>query len=416
MRAVFIQAFLFYTLCNQALCATTPAKKDKAKASASPALHHTGHAKAVKASASAKVQNSAVAAATAGSWPSHVPNASDMINHQGMPQNASNIFSQAGDIARDNFDYVEDDIFTEANYHPSGTRPASAQISSCRTQGQIAVTYSEGPSDVTAKIVRHLNNFDAKANFFVNASWLYTQQYAMVVQNIYNTGHLIGMTYRVPNDDSSTLTDVEIRDDIVKNAQVVESLIGVSPKYVRLHYTPERDTRTEAILADLGYVLVGYNLDSMDYSHKEAIGPNSIEDVYRGAFVHQKDTYDAMGSFISVQYDIPDTGALNAVPFMVNAINDEGYSMVRMDGCLNDPKPYKKSATTLQYVSDKFSLEQQNYHAGQKPVPSNLLVVETEPNEEDKMFMKGDSGAATAVPSTMTVMLLATLAIVQWIL
>ncbi|ORX59723.1 glycoside hydrolase/deacetylase, partial [Hesseltinella vesiculosa] len=252
-------------------------------------------------------------------------------------------------------------------------RPAAPQISSCRTQGQIAVTYSEGPSDATAKIVRHLNNFNAKGNFFVNASWLYTQQYAMVIQNIYNSGHFIGMTYRVRDDDSSLWSHAQIRDDIIKNAQTVESLIGVSPKYVRLHYTPERDVKTEAILADMGYVLVGYNLDSQDYSRKDSVGPNSIDDVYRSAFVRQRDTYDAMGSFISVQYDIPETGALNAVPFMVNAINDEGYDMVRMDGCLNDPQPYKKSATSLETVSDKFSFEQPEYHSGQQPVPEDML-------------------------------------------
>ncbi|CAO3594409.1 unnamed protein product [Absidia cylindrospora] len=230
---------------------------------------------------------------------------------------------------------------------PSGTGPRPAQITGCRTHGQIAVTYSEGPSDVTAKIVRNLNNADARANFFFNASWLYTQQYAMVVQNIYSAGHFVGMTYRVKNDDSSLWTDDEIRQDIISHARTIETLIKVSPKYVRLHYTPEPDVRVESILDNLGFVLVGYNLDSQDYSHKEPTGPNSIEDVYRRTFLRQKDTYDAKGSFISIQYDIPDTGALAAVPFMINTINEEGYTMVRLDGCLNDPKPYKKSILTI---------------------------------------------------------------------
>ncbi|KAI8338549.1 hypothetical protein BC941DRAFT_22708 [Chlamydoabsidia padenii] len=264
-------------------------------------------------------------------------------------------------------------------------------MTGCRTQGQIAVTYSEGPSDATAKIVRHLNNADARANFFFNASWLYTQQYAMVVQNIYNAGHFVGMTYRVKNDNSSLWTDDEIRTDILTHARTIETLIKVSPKYVRLHYTPEPDLRVESILNDLGFVLVGYNLDSQDYSHKEATGPNSIDDVYRRNFYHQKDTYDAKGSFISIQYDIPDTGALVAVPFMINAINENGYTMVRLDGCLNDPTPYKKSADSKEYVADHFSYNAKDYHQGQKAIAPESLVVEN--TLEDGMFPKKKNSA-----------------------
>ncbi|KAI8334784.1 hypothetical protein BC941DRAFT_356289, partial [Chlamydoabsidia padenii] len=274
-------------------------------------------------------------------------------------------------------------------------QPRAAQLTGCRTQGQIAVTYSEGPSDATAKIVKNLNNADARANFFFNASWLYTQQYAMVVQNIYNAGHFVGMTYRVKNDDSSLWTDDELRQDIINNARTIETLIKVAPKYVRLHYTPKPDLRVEAILNDLGFVLVGYNLDSQDYSHKEPTGPNSIEEVYRKSFFHQKDTYDAKGSFISIQYDIPDTGALVAVPFMINAINEEGYTMVRLDGCLNDPTPYKKSADSKEYVADHFSYNGgKDYHQGQKAIAAEALVVDDWDN--DRMFgKKKNQGAHT---------------------
>jgi peptidoglycan/xylan/chitin deacetylase (PgdA/CDA1 family) len=159
----------------------------------------------------------------------------------------------------------------------------------------------------------------------------------MVVQNTYNAGHFIGMTYRVKNDDSSVLSEDEIRNDIINDARTIQSLINVAPKYVRLHYTNPEDTRTENILKDLGMVLVGYNLDSQDYSKD-----TKIQDVYKTAFQKQKDTYDAKGSFISIQYDIPDTSSLESISYILNSINDEGYTMVRMDGCLNDPKPYRK--------------------------------------------------------------------------
>ncbi|KAI9258645.1 hypothetical protein EDC94DRAFT_613054 [Helicostylum pulchrum] len=266
---------------------------------------------------------------------------------------------------------------------PTGPRPPLAQITGCKTQGQIALTYSEGPSDVTAKIVRQLTKADARANFFVNATWLYTQQYAMVVQNIYNAGHFIGMTYRVANDDPDSMTDDQIRQDIISNAHTIETLINVSPKYVRLHYTEIKDTRTEGIIQDLGFVIVGYNLDSLDYFKKDATGPGSIQQVYSDTFVKYKDTYDAKGSFISIQYDLPYTGSLAAAPHVINTIEEEGYTMVRLDGCLNDATPYKKSANSTEYINDKFSFGQTNYRQGQKSI---VLETAEEAAEADDMF------------------------------
>lgn len=176
----------------------------------------------------------------------------------------------------------------------------------------------------------------------------------MVVQNIYNAGHFIGMTYRVANDDPAALSDEDIRKDILNNAHIIETLIDVAPKYVRLHYTEEKDIRTEGILRDLGFVIVGYNLDSQDYMKKEATGTNSIQEIYSETFKKYKDTYDAKGSFISIQYDLPYTGSLNAVSHIINTIDEEGYTMVRLDGCLNDPKPYKKCKSCCYFISSVY--------------------------------------------------------------
>ncbi|KAI7902655.1 uncharacterized protein BX663DRAFT_486464 [Cokeromyces recurvatus] len=296
--------------------------------------------------------------------------------------------------------------------HESTSTTINAPIAiatNCKTQGQVAVTYGEGPSDATAKIVRQLNQADARANFFVNATWLSMQQYALVVQNTYNAGHFIGMMYRVPGDDSNQLTDEELRQDILNNAYAIETVIQVAPKYVRLHYTEKRDSRTEDILNKLGFVLVGYNLDSQDYNKKDVkTGAGSIQDVYSQTFKKYKDTYDSKGSFIAVQYDLPYTGSLDAVPYIVNTIAEEGYTMVRLDGCLKDPIPYKKSAnSTMEYVSDKFSFKQAGYHQGQKPIVLSTTI--NIPKDDDvKMIAQNiENRAYTSTISLLHVTLIA---------
>lgn len=174
----------------------------------------------------------------------------------------------------------------------------------------------------------------------------------MMLQRAYNDGHFIGMTYRVPSDNPSAMSDAQISADIVNTAKIIQTLIGVSPKYVRLHYSNTPDTRTERILSDLGFILVGYNLDTMDYKFKE--NPAGVAELYKTTFAKQLETYDSKGSFISVQYDIPDTGSYLAINDVIKTIHDNGYTMVRLDGCLNDKSPYKTG--TIWFFLDISSL------------------------------------------------------------
>ncbi|KAI8144011.1 hypothetical protein BJV82DRAFT_513530 [Fennellomyces sp. T-0311] len=248
----------------------------------------------------------------------------------------------------------------------SGTNNPAPQATACAHPGHIAVTYNEGPSDVTAKVLNGLKAGQAKASFFVNATWLYTQQYAMILQRAYNDGHLIGMTYRAPGDTTQGMTDDQIRADVTNSAKVIETLIGVAPKYIRLHYSQPEDTRLENIVRDMGYTLIYYNLDTQDYNFKT--NPKGIAELYRNTFSKQLDTYDSKGSFISVQYDIPDTGSYQAIYDTINQIDSSGYKMVRLDGCLNDKEPYKESASSKKAVSDKHSFGSADYKEGQKPV------------------------------------------------
>ncbi|OZJ06406.1 hypothetical protein BZG36_00660 [Bifiguratus adelaidae] len=253
---------------------------------------------------------------------------------------------------------------------PSNNDPPSS-IASCLTQGQVALTYSEGPSDVTSQILNTLKAANARASFFVNATWLYTQQYAQMLQRTYNEGHYIGMSYRVPNDDSSLYTNDQLAADLNANTDAIQGLIGVAPKYIRLHANGAPDAKMQGIVASQGYQLVTYNLDSQDYSF-DASSASGIVNVYKTTFQNQSDIFNVKGAYISIQYDIPSTGSAAALGSIINTINQYGYTMVRMDGCVNDKSPYRQNATANSpSVSDKFSFGTSGYVQGQSSVSSS---------------------------------------------
>ncbi|KAF8962950.1 chitin deacetylase, partial [Entomortierella lignicola] len=242
-------------------------------------------------------------------------------------------------------------------------------LTSCQTPGQIALTYSEGPSEATMEMLQTLKEAQARVSFFANATWLQYMQYAGVTRHAYIDGHLIGMTYRLPSDTSTGLTDDEIKNDIARNSRTIQDLIGVYPKYMKIHEADLKDPRLLSIATSMGYTLVGFNMDEYDYKYNSAATAGQIAEVYNAMFSKQMDAYGRKASYVVAGYDVPSTGAAAALPKVINTIAAHGYDMVRLDGCANDNTPYKKDPIENNgYVGDAMSVGGANYKHGQSTV------------------------------------------------
>ncbi|KAF9358766.1 chitin deacetylase [Mortierella sp. AD094] len=242
-------------------------------------------------------------------------------------------------------------------------------LTSCQTPGQIALTYSEGPSEATMAMLETLKEAQGKVTFFTNATWLQYMQYAGVCRHAYLDGHLIGMTYCLPSDTSAGKTDDEIKQDIAKNSRTIQDLIGVYPKYMKIHESNLKDSRLLNLAKSMGYTLVGFNMDEYDYKYNTAATSSQIAQVYNAIFSKQIDAYGRKASYVVAGYDVPSTGAASGLPKVVNTIQAHGYDMVRLDGCTNDKTPYKKDPILNNgFVGDAKSFGAAEYKHGQKAV------------------------------------------------
>ncbi|KAI8605718.1 hypothetical protein EDD21DRAFT_429725, partial [Dissophora ornata] len=242
-------------------------------------------------------------------------------------------------------------------------------LTSCQTPGQIALTYSEGPSEATMEMLQTLKEAQGRVTFFANATWLQYMQYAGVTRHAYLDGHLIGMTYRLPSDTSSGLTDDDVKNDIARNSRTIQDLIGVYPKYMKIHEANLKDPRLLSIVQSMGYTLVGFNLDEYDYKYNTAATAGQIAEVYNAIFSKQMDAYGRKASYIVAGYDVPSTGAAAGLPKVINTIQAHGYDMVRLDGCTNDKTPYKKDPILNDgQVGDPKSFGGAEYKHGQTSV------------------------------------------------
>lgn len=221
------------------------------------------------------------------------------------------------------------------------------------------------------EMLETLKEAKATVTFFTNATWLQYMQFAGVTRHAYLDGHLIGMTYRLPSDTSTGLTDAQLKEDIGRASRTIQDLIGVYPKYMKIHESNLKDPRLLNLVKNMGYTLVGFNMDEYDYKYNTAATSAQIAEVYNAMFTKQMDAYGRKASYVVAGYDVPSTGAAAGLPKVVNAIQAHGYDMVRLDGCTNDKTPYKKDPVLNNgFVGDIKSFGASDYKHGQNSVKS----------------------------------------------
>ncbi|MCY6484402.1 polysaccharide deacetylase [Clostridium aestuarii] len=139
------------------------------------------------------------------------------------------------------------------------------------------LTFDDGPSKNTIKILNILSHYNVKATFFVTGSS--SKSSIDIYKTIANKGHAIG-NHTYTHDYSKIYKNVEnFTKDFTKLQEHLKSSVGINPKIVRLPggsnntvshkyggNTVMNDITT--YLIDNGYTYFDWNIDSTDASVK----------------------------------------------------------------------------------------------------------------------------------------------------
>lgn len=137
----------------------------------------------------------------------------------------------------------------------------------------VYLTFDDGPSANTAKILDILDRYNAKATFFVTGRG---QNYNYLIKDAHSRGHTIGLhTY---SHDYATVygSTTAYFNDLDQVGKMVEGLIGYTPKYIRFpggasntvsrKYTPGiMSTLTQEVI-NRGYQYYDWNAGTGDAS------------------------------------------------------------------------------------------------------------------------------------------------------
>lgn len=137
----------------------------------------------------------------------------------------------------------------------------------------VYLTFDDGPSANTLKILDILDQYDAKATFFVTGT---NQKYNYVIKEAHKRGHTIGL-HTYSHDYASLYKSVDAYfDDLNKVGEMVKKEIGYVPRFIRFpggasntisrKYCPGIMSTLVNEVKARGYQYYDWNADSTDAS------------------------------------------------------------------------------------------------------------------------------------------------------
>lgn len=141
----------------------------------------------------------------------------------------------------------------------------ASQDENAKEEKIVYLTFDDGPSyRVTARLLDVLKENDVKATFFVVGKEIIGREY--ILKKIHEEGHGIGLHTYSHNFKSIYKSNDNFIDEMKKTANVVNDIIGVTPKAIRFPGGSAKLLNEEFLqqLHDNGFKVYDWNVDLYD--------------------------------------------------------------------------------------------------------------------------------------------------------
>lgn len=176
------------------------------------------------------------------------------------------------------------------------------------TKPSVAITFDDGPSKYTDKILELLNKYNANATFFVLGNKV--KIYSDTINKSIKLGNEIG-NHSYNHKWLTSLNVSEFNDQIDKTNQLIKEVSGYDCKLLR----PTYGSINKKIKNNTDMEIVLWSVDSNDWKIKNSskIATNVLKDISDGDIVLFHDTYDR---------------TYKALEIVIPKLIEEGYQLV----------------------------------------------------------------------------------------
>lgn len=202
--------------------------------------------------------------------------------------------------------------------------PAPATPAPAPTTGNkvIALTFDDGPGPHTAHLLDILDQYGAKATFFLIGSKVSGQ--ASIVRSIQARGHQLG-NHSWSHPELPKLPVDQIASEIDRTNEAIRQATGITPAILR----PPYGAVNGAVLEQLrlrGMSSILWSVDTRDWADRNS------------DIVCSRAVAGARPGAIILMHDIHQT-SVGAVPCILSALKQQGYSFVTVQGLLGNTTP-----------------------------------------------------------------------------
>ena len=199
--------------------------------------------------------------------------------------------------------------------------PAPATPAPAPTTGNkvIALTFDDGPGPHTAHLLDILDQYGAKATFFLIGSKVSGQ--ASIVRSIQARGHQLG-NHSWSHPELPKLPVDQIAGEVDRTNEAIRQATGVTPAILR----PPYGAVNGAVLEQLrlrGMSSILWSVDTRDWADRNS------------DIVCSRAVAGARPGAIILMHDIHQT-SVGAVPCILSALKQQGYSFVTVQGLLGN--------------------------------------------------------------------------------
>ncbi|KAK2000074.1 glycoside hydrolase/deacetylase [Colletotrichum falcatum] len=237
----------------------------------------------------------------------------------------------------------------DGNQRPSGTDTSKDKrdrkgsipyggvgIYSCEKEGDIAVTYDDGPYIYTAAMLDAFKAHGAVATFFITGNNLGKGQinvkYRDVIKRMVAEGHQVA-SHTWSHENLDQMTTVQRKNQMIYNEIALKDILGFYPTYMRPPYSI-CGTDCQKLMVDLGYHITYFDLDTEGYLHSD---PSQIQ-VSIGLWDSAMNARSACNaSYLHIEHDIHEQVATTFTNHMLDSIVANGWKAVTVGECLGDP-------------------------------------------------------------------------------
>ena len=204
--------------------------------------------------------------------------------------------------------------------HQHSQSVADATCSNC-----VAITYDDGPGELTGQLLDTLKAKDAHASFMVLAP--NANAHPELLRRMKAEGHTVG-NHTASHRELDKLSPGQVDGEIKAGATAIKAATGVSPRWLRPPYGATNNTVTNAAKAN-GQAQALWSVDTLDWKDRntEHVCSAAVDGAQPGAIILMHDIH-------------PTTVA--ATNCVINGLRAKGLEPVSLDRLIPNSEPGKQ--------------------------------------------------------------------------